>query len=157
MPTPRRLWDSCTVIGYLAGETALAEQCSQIITQAEVGDLEILVSVMATIETSYLKGLDDQVAEAMIKEFFSRRYIIPVTIDVRTAAITRELVRKYRDEPNKIKPPDAVHLATAIQWEIPVIETTDPDLLQLDRQEGDPLITIRKPMYEGAKRFPGIC
>ncbi len=156
MPTPRRLWDSSIVIGYLAGSPELANDCPQIIAQAERGELEIVVSAMATIEVAYLKGLDDQDAEAKIQEFFGRRYIIPVAIDVRVAAIARDLVRKYRDGP-KIKPPDAAHLATAVQWNIPVIETTDPDLLRLDGREGNPPITVRPPLYEGPNRLPGIC
>ena len=103
----------------------------------ERGELEILVSTMATIEVAYLDGLDDQVSEAMIRELFDRAYIIPVAIDVQVASTARELIRKYRAGP-KIKPPDAAHLATAIQWAIPVVETTDPDLLRQRCQDGEP-------------------
>ena len=118
--------------------------------------MEIVVSAMATIEVAYLEGLDDQDSEAKIRELFNREYIIPVAIDVGVAFIARELVRKYKVGP-KIKPPDAAHLATAIQWRIPMVETTDADLLRLDGLEGDPLITIRRPLYEGTLRMPGLC
>ncbi len=153
MPTPRRLWDSCTIIGYLAGSPAVGETCSQIIEQAERGELAIVVSAMAMIEVAYLEGMDDQESERKIREFFGRDYIIPVAVDVRVASDTRGLVRKYRSGPKRIKPPDATHLATAILLDIPVIETTDQDLLRFNGHKG---VTIRRPLYEGPGRLPGM-
>ena len=155
MPPQRRLWDSCIVIGYLAGYEQLKPDCPRIIEQARGGQIEIVVSVMATIEAAYLEGHSDQNSEELIREFFSRGYIIPIGMDTRIAAITRGLIRKYRTS-HKLKPPDAAHLATAIQWHIPIIETTDPDLLQLDHAEGNPPIIIRKPLYEGPQQLPGF-
>ncbi len=152
MPTPRRLWDSCTIIGYLAGSSEVAETCSQIIEQAERGELSIVVSAMAMIEVAYLEGMDDQDSERKIREFFGRGYIIPVAVDVRVASVARNLVREHRTEP-KIKPSDAAHLATAIQLGIPVIETTDQGLLRFD---GFGEVIIRRPLYEGARRLPGL-
>ena len=152
MPASRRLWESSVVIGYLAGYAELESECSQIIEQAKSGEIEILVSVIATVETAYLRGESDAASEALIQEFFGRNYVIPVGIDPRTALISRGLIRKYRTGP-KLKPPDAAQLGTAIQWHVPIIETTDPDLLRLDDLEGNPLIRIRHPLYEGQTRF----
>lgn len=154
MPAQRRLWDSSVIIGYLAGQDDLKDACENIIASAERGDVEIVIATMAMTEVAYLEGLSDEESETKISEFFSRNYIIPVAIDTRVAAIARRLIRKYRTGP-KLKPPDAEHLATAMQWQIPVLETTDPDLLRLDgleRFEGhqeNPVITIRRPFYEG--------
>ena len=156
MPAERRLWDSSVIIGYLAGQDDLRDACEGIIRRAEQGEVEVLASAMATIEVAYLDGLDDRASEEKISEFFSRNYIIPVAIDMRVSTIARGLIRKYRTGP-KLKPPDAAHLATAIQWRIPVIETTDPDLLRLDEREGAPdLIIIRKPLYEGTIPMRGL-
>ena len=121
--------------------------CPGIIQQAEAGILEIAVSEMAKAETAYLEGLSDAQSELLIREFFSREYIIPISIDDPVSAIARDLVRKYRSL--KLRPPDAIHLATAILWRIPVLETTDPDLLRLNQMEGNPPITVRKPLYQG--------
>ena len=121
--------------------------CPGIIRQAEAGILEIAVSEMAKAETAYLEGLSDAQSELLIREFFSREYIIPISIDDPVSAIARDLVRKYRSL--KLRPPDAIHLATAILWRIPVLETTDSDFLQLDQLEGNPLVTVRKPLYQG--------
>lgn len=154
MPIPRRLWDSNVVIGYLAGQQDLQPDCDLIIEQATNGELEIVVSFMAQIEVAFLEGMPEAEAEARIQEFFSREYIIPVAFDVAVARITRGLIRRLR--PRGIKPPDATHLAAAVLWNIPIIETTDPDLLSLDQQVGDPLIIIRRPKYEGPQRLLGV-
>ena len=148
MPTARRVWDSCIVIGYLAGYPGLREQCELIIDSVKRGEVEIVVSALAMIEAAYLVGYSDNDAEARIREFFGRRYVVPVQIDAPIAAIARDLIRRHRST-RKIEPGDATHLATAIQWKIPLIETTDDDLLRFDRVEGRPLIIVREPLYEG--------
>ena len=155
MPAERRLWDSSVIIDYLGGQAEIREACEGIVSRAERGEVEIVVSTLATVEVAYLEGLDDQASEETIAELFSRDYFIPVAIDTRVSAIARELIRKYRTGP-KLKPPDATHLATAVQWRIPVVESTDPDLLRLDKLEGDPPIVVRKPLYEGTLRIPGL-
>lgn len=152
---PRRLWDSVIVIGYLAGYEDLKPDCPQIIQQAQQGGLEIMVSEMAKVEAAYLEGRSDIESESLISEFFSRHYIIPVSVDDQVSKIARGLIRKYRNS-LRIKPPDAVHLATALLWHLPVIETTDADFLRLDRREGNPPIIIRRPLYEGPQSLPGM-
>lgn len=156
MAVPRRVWDSCIVIGYLAGDDDLKPDCLQIIEQAQRGELEIMVSALATIEVAYLKGYSDADSEAKIQEFFSRNYVIHVAIDMPIAEIARKLIRKYHNAYGyKIRPPDAAHLALAIQWKVPILETTDPDLLRLNGMEGTPPVVIRKPSYEGQPRLMG--
>ena len=51
--------------------------------------------------------------------------------------------------------PETICLATGMLWHVPVIQTTDPDLLRLDQLEGNPPITVRKPLYEGAEMLLG--
>ena len=150
MPSIPRLWDSSVIIGFLAGYREIEWACQQIIQQAERGEAQIAVSEMAKVETAYLAGINDSDSELLIKEFFSRRYIIPISVDDPVSEISRDLIRKHRG----LQPPDAIHLATAILWKIPVVETTDPDLLNLDRTEGRPLIQTRRPFYEGTGQLP---
>ena len=123
MPAQRRLWDSAIVLGYLAGYEELRPMCPQIIQQAQQGEVEIIVSEMAKVETAYLAGRPDAESEDLIREFFSREYIIAVSVDDPVSTIARGLIRKHQG----LTPPDAIHLATAVLWHIPVIETSDPD------------------------------
>lgn len=104
MPASRRLWDSSVVIGYLAGDQRIYPVCPQIIRRAELRETEILVSQMAIVETAYLKGISDTDSARLIKEFFSREYIIPVSVDGPVSSLAQDLVRKYRSGP-RIKPP----------------------------------------------------
>ena len=110
---------------------------------------------MAATEVAYLAGLDDQDSEGKIRDFLSREYIILAALDVRVAATARELIRQYRNAPS-LKPPDAIHLATALHLGIPVLETMDRDLLRLDGSVGTPPIIIRQPLYEEPLRLPGM-
>ena len=152
MPTPRRLWDSSVVIGYLAGYQDLEPTSSLIIQEAERKETEIFVSQMAVVETAYLRGLPDSESERLIREFFSREYIVPVNIDGPISFLSQGLVRKYRNSPS-IKPPDAIHLATAVLWQIPCIETTNGPLMRFDLLEGSPLISVRHPLYDGRQQL----
>ena len=148
----RRLWDSSVIIAYLAGEPTCADTIPAIIEQARAGNVQILVSVFATIEVAYLRGVD---AEEAISDFFRRDFVVPVAIDEQVSVIARRLVRAYEPSPG-LKPPDATHLAAAVAWNIPVVETTDPDLLRLYGLEGQPPIAVRNPLYEGPRRFSNM-
>ena len=154
MPPPRRLWDSSVIIGYLAGDESVSEHCQLIVEQAERGELEIVVSALAAAEVSFLEGYSEEDSEDIIREFFGRDYVILVAVDARTAAAARSLVSRYRNE-MRIKPADAIHLATAIQLSLSVLETTDNDLLRFSGLEGNPAIVVRAPLYEGPMQIPG--
>lgn len=145
MAVSRRLWDSCIVLGYLSGQQDIKTDCDQIIEQAERGELEIVVSIIASVEVAYLPGLSSSDSELKIQQFFSREYVIPVAVDISVAKTARRLIRDYYE----LKPSDAIHVATALQWQIPIIETTDPDLLELNGKEGNPPLIIRQPLYQG--------
>lgn len=146
MATPRRLWDACVVLAYLSGDEEVAPDCELIIVnQAEKGVVEIVVSTIAEAEVAYLPGLSPADSEAKIREFFSREYVVIASFDSPIARIARRLIRQYPG----LKPEDAVHMATSLQWHIPIIETIDAGLLKLDGKEGNPPIIIRKPFYQG--------
>ena len=151
----RRVWDSSTVIAYLGGEPKFGGSLEGIIELARQGSIQILVSTLATIEVAYLRDRGDQVSEEIIADFFSRDFVIPIAIDVRVSAVSRGLVRKY-GQGYGLTPHDAAHLATAIAWNVPVLEAVDSDLLHLDGREGQPLISVRTPLYEGPRPLPGM-
>lgn len=156
MPASRRLWDSSVILSYLAGYELVAEHCQLIVEQAERGEVEIVVSTLAAAEVAYLDGYSTGASEDMIREFFGRDYIILVAVDAPLAALARSLVSRYRNE-MRIKPADAIHLATAIQLNLPVLETTDGDLLRFDGLEGTLAVVVRRPLYDGPIRMTGLC
>lgn len=66
------------------------------------------------------------------------------TFDRPTATIARQLIWDH-----DLSTRDAMHLATAIRWRIPLLETLDTDdLIPLSGKVGDPPIEIRLPRYD---------
>jgi predicted nucleic acid-binding protein len=144
----RRLWCACTIIDYLKGAERASPDCPQIIEQAERGETEIVVSALAEAEVVKLDADDDQ-AEEKIREFFARPYVIRVALDIRVAETAREIARKYA-----LKPLDAVHVASALRANVPVLETYDETMIvRVDGREGSPPLRVRHPAYEGQMRL----
>lgn len=152
MPPSRRVWCSCVILDYLKGEPGVQVQCETIIDRAERGETEILVSALAECEVARIDEALSDDAEAMIREFFNRPYIIRVVLDPPVAELARELVRTYR-----IKGADAAHVATALHWNVPVFETTDGELVKkLNATPGRVLgrsLAVRTPLWEGQQRI----
>lgn len=145
----RRLWDACTIIDYLAG-TPRAQPCRDYIKQVERerGQHEILVSLWTEAEVVKVDGVADAEAEKRILEFFGRNYVVRAALDLAVAEKARYLVRTYN-----IKPPDAVHVATALVHAVPIMETFDGELVALSGKDGNPRLVIREPFYEGPRRL----
>ncbi len=133
MAVDRRMWCSCTIIDYLKGAER-AKPCIEIIEHQRQGVREIVTSVLAEAEVAHLGAdISHSDAEAMIKEFFGRLYIVRVPVDRFIAEEARRLVRSH----SGLKALDAVHIATALRWKVPLLETFDDVLLALDGKEGD--------------------
>jgi predicted nucleic acid-binding protein len=145
----RRAWCSCLVIDYLVGAERSKIACEQLIDRAKAGDIQIVVSALALAEVAKING-DDQ-AEKTIQEFFRRDYVIVAQLDWQVAEEVRKMLRTVP----KLKAGDAVHLATAVRWKVPILETWDiDDLVPLNGQFGSPAVTVRTPIPEGQARLP---
>ena len=144
MVAARRMWCSCTIIDYLKG--AEREQpCIEIITHMHEGSQEIVTSVIAEAEVAHLgDSTDHDTAERMIKEFFERRYVVRVPFDRLMAEDVRRLLRAHQG----LTTLDAAHIATALRWHVPLLETYDDRLLGLDGVEGNPPLIIREPKWD---------
>jgi predicted nucleic acid-binding protein len=76
-----------------------------------------------------------------LRLFFQHEYIVLRAVDRFIAEQARELIWKYG-----VKPKDSIHLATAIRWRIPTIDSfDDTDMGSLDGKLGDPAIRIGHP------------
>ena len=161
MPNPpQRLWDTSVIIDFLEGTERAKPHVPLIIEQARRGEAQIVVSAFAEVEVVKIDGVltDDQ--EEMISEFFSRSYIVRAQLDSRVAAIARRITRVSSLAPDMqtIKPKDAVHVATAMRWSIPIFECYDRPLITTLTQHPSlvPGVTVRKPLYEGQSRAQGL-
>ena len=154
MPSPqRRVWDTSVIIDFLEGAPRAKPHVPLIIEAAERGETRIVVSVFAEIEVAKIDGVLTEEQEEMIKEFFGRPYVHRAQLDQRIAEIARRITRTTSLDRNMqtIKPKDAVHIATAERWQIPIFECYDIPLIKTLRDHPGlvPGVTVREPLYEG--------
>ena len=155
-----RLWDTSVIIDFLVGTERAKPHVPLIIEEARRGDTRIMVSTLAEAEVVRIDGVltDDQ--EEMIKEFFGRPYVVRAQLDSRVAAIARRITRTTSLSPDMrtIKPPDAVHVATAERWGVSIVECYDGPLTATLGQHPTlvPGVTVREPLYEGQTRAENL-
>ena len=138
----RRYWDSCTFLSWFNEEEDKADKCKGVIKLAQDGELVIVTSALTLTEVVWLKGLPklDETSEEKIKLFFEQDFLAVRPVDRVIADQARQLIWKF-----KIKPKDAIHLATAIDLHIKDMDTFDEELIKLDGKLGDPRIRIGRP------------
>ena len=146
----RRYWDSCDWISLIAeDEVARAEICERILDEAAIGECVIITSAFALAEVVKARGrvtltVDEETA---ITGFFEHSYIKVHDVTRAVAEKARGIVRQHG-----LKPPDAVHLATALMANADVFETWNTnDFAPL---VGEVPIEIREPTWEGNLELP---
>jgi predicted nucleic acid-binding protein len=154
--SPSRVaWDSCTWIAHIQrerilgpdGKTVIEDRgamCRPVLDAAERGVIEIVVSAIALVEVlarNRTSGFDDQ----QVRDFFDNDYILLVNVDKQLGDFARRLM--LAGHPG-LKPPDAVHPATACAANVDAFHTFDDRLLALDglidRLDGTRLV-FKKP------------
>ena len=154
MVTPKRYsWDACTWIALIIQEQALrkgggledrARLCNHIINQAASKRVEIATSGLSLAEVCKhpdVIGADGDV----LSDFFRNEYILVVPVDRFVGTLAREIMQGRQPG---LKPPDAIHLATAIISGAAEFHTFDDRLLALDQKlerRDSGLLTICKP------------
>lgn len=136
---PRLYWDACAWISYInqempgSGKTFTDpryDMCRETLKSAASGEIEIVTSAFTLAEVC--KRMPDPSAPVInLPAFFDQPYILLVPVDkaIGLRAQNLQLAGLYG-----IKPPDAVHLASALVHSIPVLHTFDGDLLDLDKR-----------------------
>jgi predicted nucleic acid-binding protein len=136
-PTKRVYWDACVWIALIQREKISLPDggtedretiCRMVIEAAKKGSLEILTSTFCLVEVckapTSKKTTSDKLAE-----FFENDYILLTNLDRMVAERGRELMIAY----GGLKPPDAVHIATAaVSPGVEEMHTFDDRLLKLD-------------------------
>lgn len=132
----RVYWDACAWLGLVNGEAERKTDLKSIYQQARDGQVEIWTSVISVVQANRLKaelGSPKPISPDSISaldDVFFQPFVKLVALDVPISRDARKLVR---ETPNLSKKPDAIHLATALFWSVPVMHTYDGnDLLHLD-------------------------
>lgn len=137
-------WDSCVWIRLINKEPGCAD-CEYCIEQARGGAVQIWTSSLALAEVFKTKigpGKFIQLAEVndqAFEDFIQQSFVTEVQVDHDVAVKAREMCRKYSLRVN-----DAIHLASAVAYNIETIYTTDAkDLIALS---GKVLTSSGKPI-----------
>lgn len=164
MAKPRRYcWDSCTWISLILDESIVASDgniedrgiaCRHIIDQASRGTVEIATSTLSITEVC--KHPNSDMDDDQLSDFFRNEYILLASVDRHVATYARSLMRKKL---SGLKPPDAIHLATAVVSRSLEFHTFDERLLKLDGRieglDGEPL-KVCKPHQPPRTLFSGM-
>ncbi len=152
--SPKRIaWNSCVWIAHIQQETIFDDgilvedrgaMCRRVLESAEKGSLEIVVSSISLAEVickNKTAGVDDSI----VRDYFDNDYILLVSVDKEVGDWARKLM--LADHP-KLKPADAVHMATSAIANADEFQTSDAKLLALDGNidKADGMrLRIRKP------------
>lgn len=158
---PRLYWDACAWIAYIQqempGPTSTFtepryEKCRETLQRAERGEIEIATSAFTLAEVCK-RHLDPTSPGAHLPSFFDKPYILLIPVDKQVGLQAQSLQLAGLG----VKPPDAVHIASALVWSIPIFQTFDVRLLALNglltMTDGN-MLQIMRPTDEVPK--PGL-
>jgi predicted nucleic acid-binding protein len=153
----RIYWDSCAWIALIGDEKLPFPDgsvenrdalCRAVIDEAAKGGASIFTSAPALAEVNKQPAGTPPDLDK-IRDFFENEYIIIIQLDRRLGVLSRDLMQKGY---SKLKPLDAVHLASAAVSNADEMHTFDAALLSLDgkvtKVDGT-LLKICKPSLGG--------
>lgn len=126
----RYSWDACTWIAMIVQEQAKlkdgstenrAKLCNHIIDLASKKQVEIATSGLSLAEVCKHEDVKIQDGDTL-SDFFRNEYILIVPVDRHVGTLARQYMQAGHAG---LKPPDAVHLATAIVADVSEFHTFD--------------------------------
>lgn len=119
-------WDANAFLGLLNGETDKSASCEAVIQQAQQGHVLIVTSALTLAEVLFIKSQQklDPAKRQKVETFFRADYISVRNLTRAVAEIAREVFWDHN-----IRPQDAVHVATAGFYKVPVLHTFDEQLI----------------------------
>ena len=138
-----RYWDADAFLGWLKEEADKVNDCREVLEEAEAGRILIATSAITLTEVIKMKKkvpIEREHAQK-IKEFFQQEFISVRNVDRYIAEKARDLIWDY----SFLKPKDSIHVATAVRFEIPLLNTFDGDLIKLSGKIGNPPLIIERP------------
>lgn len=138
--------DSSVYIAAIKGEQGRADVAKRILNDARNGSLQIVGSTFVIAEV--LRGRSEPAPltaeqERVIDEYVFHDYITWVEVDVSIALESRKLARRHG-----LKPPDAIHLASAIRGGADQLLRWD-DKFRLEENEKYESVVVCEPHLVG--------
>ena len=144
MTIDQRYWDSDCFLGWLQAEPDKVVNCKQVLSAAEDGKILIVTSALTIAEVLALRGRDKIPAteRAKVEAFFRQEYIVVRNITRRISESARTFVWDYG-----VAPKDALHVATAIDAGVALMNTFDKKLRSKSGKIGNPALLIEIPNW----------
>ncbi|MBC6441380.1 MAG: PIN domain-containing protein [Rhodospirillales bacterium] len=154
MAKPKRIyWDACTWIAYIAMEKSISlkdggtenrfAMCETVLKSARKGRYEIVTSCFTLAEVCKSCQVKSSPV-GNLPAFFEHTYILTVPVDL---ALGRHAQSMQASGLVALKPPDAIHLASALRAQVDQINTFDTEILKLDGtipgRDGKPLKIVK--------------
>lgn len=136
-------WDSDAFLGYFQNESDKAELCNGTIERAKQGEILIVTSTLTIAEVLWMRNAPKITADKaeIVRKFFRRSNLRLRNVTRRISENAQDLVWNHA-----IRPKDAIHVATALDGGIPILETFDTDLIKRTGSIGTPGLIIRAPI-----------
>ena len=147
-------WDSCVFIDALRKTPGRWEHIRYLEDDARSGGSYIYTSTLTIAEVVRCKD-DETFTDAerrLIANYFTHSFVKIIPVDRIVARAAADIVRVHR-----LKPPDAIHVATALRAKCAVLYTYDGvdggGLLAKHDQIGTPTLPIKRPGEFGQMQF----
>lgn len=160
-------WDSCVYIAILTGENKTSDEMKTLYTlekQADDDEIAILTSVVTHVEVLECKLTEDQKAKFLA--MMQRHNMVPYSVNSGIAKLAREIRDYYQvlfdknKQPDgtslteRMQVPDAIHLATAMHYELPELHTYDGNSKKPKKTD---LLKLPRPILGDPNRDIEIC
>jgi predicted nucleic acid-binding protein len=144
----KRYWDSDCFLGWLQAEPDKETSCGEVLQAAEDGKALIVTSALTIAEVLALRNASPIPAteRARVEEFFRNDYIVVRNITRRVAEMARGYVWDHGVEPK-----DALHVATAIDASLELLNTFERPLRKKSGLLGNPRLVIEIPRWNEPK------
>ncbi len=148
MSIDKRYWDSDCFLGWLQAEVDKETACHEVLQAAEDGKLLILTSALTIAEVLALKGALPIPAtkRAKVEAFFRNDYIVVRNVTRRVPEVAREYVWDHG-----VQPKDALHVATAVDAGLELLNTFDRPLQRKSGLLGNLGLVIEGPRWNEPK------
>lgn len=150
MSVEKIYWDSDAFLAWFQEETDKIDEARGTLERALAGEVVIFTSTLTLAEVLWLRGAPKIPHEkaAIVRKFFRRSHF-------RLRNVTRSIAESAQNLVwfNAIKPKDAIHVATALDAGIPILETFDKDLIAQSGKVGTSSLIIRRPLRAKQPKF----
>jgi predicted nucleic acid-binding protein len=129
-------WDACAWIGLINEEADKVRGLEYFYTKAKANEIEIWTSLLNYAEVFKYRFEDGnpkpwpEESAQKIRDIIEQPFVVRLNVDFNVAVKARELLRTVSDLK---RPNDAIHLASALLFDVDEMHTYDrPHLLALD-------------------------